>query len=216
MSRVGSRTDIASAVRRSREARASMRRRRRSMLLGVGLSIAAASGTLFAVTGVTSSDLVQAATSQVKSLADLLGARSPGARMEAQLTKTKHARALAKVRMAPHEKPKTPKADMVEIAQLLGPPPPAPVSVAGAVPGIISPPPSLAFIVGSLPGSEGVVPPPGGGGGPVTVPTTQPREVIPPSALPEPGTWATMLLGFGFIGWRLRRRPKVRVPGKPA
>ncbi|MFL6776017.1 MAG: PEPxxWA-CTERM sorting domain-containing protein [Sphingomicrobium sp.] len=23
--------------------------------------------------------------------------------------------------------------------------------------------------------------------------------------MPEPGTWATMLLGFGLIGWRVRR-----------
>jgi hypothetical protein len=26
------------------------------------------------------------------------------------------------------------------------------------------------------------------------------------SAVPEPGTWAMMLLGFGAIGWSLRRR----------
>jgi hypothetical protein len=31
--------------------------------------------------------------------------------------------------------------------------------------------------------------------------------VITPQAVPEPGTWALMLLGFGLIGWILRRRP---------
>ena len=27
------------------------------------------------------------------------------------------------------------------------------------------------------------------------------------SAIPEPATWAMLLLGFGAIGWSLRRRP---------
>jgi len=34
---------------------------------------------------------------------------------------------------------------------------------------------------------------------------------VPPaaeSAVPEPATWATMLLGFGAIGWAARRRPR--------
>jgi len=30
-------------------------------------------------------------------------------------------------------------------------------------------------------------------------------------AVPEPGTWAMMLLGFGFIGWTLRRQSLARV-----
>jgi hypothetical protein len=29
-------------------------------------------------------------------------------------------------------------------------------------------------------------------------------ETLTP-AVPEPGTWAMMILGFGFVGWRLRR-----------
>ena len=28
----------------------------------------------------------------------------------------------------------------------------------------------------------------------------------PAPAVPEPGTWATMLLGFAVIGWRVRKR----------
>jgi hypothetical protein len=31
------------------------------------------------------------------------------------------------------------------------------------------------------------------------------------SAVPEPGTWAMMLLGFGAIGWQLRRRRSSQV-----
>ena len=29
--------------------------------------------------------------------------------------------------------------------------------------------------------------------------------------VPEPATWAMMLLGFGAIGWQMRRQPKLRV-----
>lgn len=184
-----------------------MRRRRRRALIAASISIAAGSGMLFAVVGVTGSDVVHAAAAQAKSLADLLDARSPGTRTEAQLTKTKHERALAKVRMAPRQPSMAPKTDMVEVAQLLVPPPLEPVSIDASA--SVGSPPSLAQIVGSLPGGGVVVPPGGGGGGPVTVPTTQPREVTPPSPVPEPGTWATMLLGFGIIGWNLRRRAKV-------
>jgi hypothetical protein len=36
----------------------------------------------------------------------------------------------------------------------------------------------------------------------MATPPTSP-ELIP--AVPEPGTWAMTLLGFGFIGWRIRR-----------
>src|SRR5258707_712652 len=54
--------------------------------------------------------------------------------------------------------------------------------------------------------SVGHSPPPGDGGGPVRFPTSEPREELSPSAVPEPGTWAMMLFGFGMIGWRVRRR----------
>lgn len=32
-----------------------------------------------------------------------------------------------------------------------------------------------------------------------------------PGAVPEPGTWAMMLLGFGAIGYSMRKRPALRV-----
>ena len=47
---------------------------------------------------------------------------------------------------------------------------------------------------------------PGGGNPPMITPPTSP-ELIP--AVPEPGTWAMMLMGFGFIGWRIRREKPV-------
>ena len=73
---------------------------------------------------------------------------------------------------------------------------PAGIVFAGAPPGgggggIVAPP-----------GGGEVVNPPPGGGGPVITP--------PVSAVPEPGTWAMMLLGFAMVGLGLRRKRPVR------
>jgi hypothetical protein len=40
-----------------------------------------------------------------------------------------------------------------------------------------------------------------------TIPT--PTPVVPPvaTAVPEPATWAMMIVGFGFVGGTIRRRP---------
>lgn len=46
-------------------------------------------------------------------------------------------------------------------------------------------------------GDGGIVPPPGGGIA---------------SGVPEPGTWAVMILGFFAVGWAMRRRAQLR-PG---
>jgi hypothetical protein len=185
-----------------------MRARQRRITVAVGLAVALAGAGTLSVTGVTGSDLAQAAVSQAKSLADLLNARSPGERTEAQLTKTKHARPLAKPRMRSAQHRQAPKEQTVEIAELLISKP-LPVGLERPLPlTLVSPPPSLAMVVTGGGGGGGVLPPTGGGG-PVTFPTTQPREVITaPSAVPEPGTWATMLLGFGIIAWQVRRRAR--------
>lgn len=55
--------------------------------------------------------------------------------------------------------------------------------------------------IGSLPGGGG-----GGGGGSISTPVV---AIVPPpppvAAVPEPATWAFMILGFGLIGFVLRR-----------
>jgi hypothetical protein len=71
------------------------------------------------------------------------------------------------------------------------------------------PPPGAIFMTppggggGSPPGGGGG--PPGGGGG--SPPGSPPLLVTP--AVPEPGTWMTMLMGFAFIGWSMRRQRAV-------
>lgn len=219
MDRGNAEPNIARAIQRSRDARAAIRRRRRrNFALTAILSVALAGAGTFAVGGLTGNDMVRAAVSQTKSLAELLDMRSPGNRTEAQLTKTKHARALARQRMAPRTRlpvsPPGPAKDRLPgLAELLAAP--GPVATVEAMrsfpPVAIGSPPSLGAIVGPSPGLD-VTSPGGGGGGvpPVTQPTT-PREIIPTSPLPEPGTWATMLLGFALIGWRVKRAPGARM-----
>lgn len=164
----------------------------------------------------TGNDLVHAAVNGANSLSDLLNRRSPGERTAAQLTKTKHAKALAKQRVAPRGHPVAApligKPDFGEVAGLVVGPPT--IDIAPPVPmAAIDIPPLPGLIIGSGPGGE--TPPPGGGGGggggPVTLPTSEPHSPIPVTPLPEPGTWATMLLGFGLLGWRVRRGSKQRI-----
>lgn len=181
-----------------------------ALLLGGGLA--------FTLSGLTAADAVYASVQKAKSLADLLSQRSPGERTEAQLTKNKRARALARHRL-PAPKLGTPPTAM-DLARILLPPgTEVPVTVSNPLPLMQAPPVTLAQIVGtpggggvivSPPGSGGGTPPggttPGGGNPPMITPPTSP-ELIP--AVPEPGTWAMMLMGFGFIGWRIRREKPV-------
>src|SRR5579864_5879650 len=93
MHSVQSKPDIVRAIRRSREARAAMRRRRwRAIAIIGGFAVALGGAGTLTIAGLNGSNVVHAAMSRAKSLADLLDQRSPGARTEGELTKTKHAR----------------------------------------------------------------------------------------------------------------------------
>jgi hypothetical protein len=182
------------------------------------VSIAVALGMTFSLASFTGTDLADAAVSRAKSLMGLMDQRSPGARTEGELTKTKHAgEALA------DREPVLPK----NLAEVLSPPQSmlVPVDIdaqapameldSAIPPGLIVPPafPPGGSIVtppgGGIvtPPGGGIVTPPGGGGDtpPPGPPDTPPDTPPGPPPLPEPGTWMTMLMGFGLVGWALRR-----------
>ena len=175
----------------------------------------------FSVASFGGMSMAEAASTQAKSLAELLDQRSPGTRTAGVLTKTKLDRSVLADRQTV-SKPVVPK----NLAEVLAPPVSAlapidlDVPVAELAP--VSPPPLGAILlpppgggvfvpppgggVVTPPGGGGTPPggggtPPGGGGTPPGPPDTPPG----PPPVPEPGTWMTMILGFGMIGWSLRR-----------
>lgn len=173
-------------------------------------ALALTGSSVWTIGALTGTDMVEAAVTKAQTLADLIGQRSPGARTEGQLTKTKHARVLAKQRATPKIIGLAlPKPGVPQVAQLLESTPllPASLDLEKPVPlaELNAPPPTLGGII--IPGPAS----PPGESPPVTFPGPEPKvPVTPPSAVPEPGTWATMLLGFALIGFRVRRTKSTR------
>ena len=180
-------------------------------MLGGSAAFALAASTALAVANFTGTDLAGAAVSRAASIADLMDGRSPGARTEAQLTKTKAHRVLAERVPAP------PVTVPHNLAEVIAPP------IAEIVPIDLPNAPAMLFAASALPPGAVFFSPPGGGGGglpggggggpgggggsPPGSPPSSPPLVGPP-AVPEPGTWVTMLMGFAFVGWSLRRQRK--------
>lgn len=193
-------------MRRKRRSIVEKRRRNRQLLAAAGALLFAA-GTATTVASFTGTDLAGAAVVRAQSLVDLIAKRSPGGRTEAQLTKTKH-HALAERDAAPPV-PQVP----ANLAEVIAPPAQAIVPVDLGPPlqlGFLEAPP-LPTLFMPPPGGPPNVPPPGGGGGgccsgPPSSPPDTPPNTPPPPPVPEPGTWLTMLLGFGFVGWAMRRQ----------
>jgi hypothetical protein len=192
-------------MRRKRRSIVERRRRNRRLLAGTAALLFAAC-TATTVASFTGTDLAGAAAVRAQSLVDLISQRSPGARTEAQLTKTKH-RALAERDTAPaiaHVP--------ANLAEVIAPPLPDMVPVDLAPPlqlSFFEMPPLPGLLMPPPPGGGGV--PPGGGGGgccggPPSSPPETPPNTPPPPPVPEPGTWMTMLLGFGLVGWAMRRK----------
>jgi hypothetical protein len=157
------------------------------------------------------------ASEAAKTVASLFEARSPGERLAGALASLKqkrqpllHERALPKVR-----RPLSPLAAIVAAP----PPPIATVPVFEAVGGPKPGGPGVPVALTTPPGGGPVVfpftPLPGGGGGvilppPTTITPPPGPPIVPttptPSGVPEPGSWAMMLLGFVLIGGALRRK----------
>lgn len=196
----------------------------------VGLWAAAATGLAGGLTATTENFSVPVIAA-VQDAASLIRGRSPGQRGPVSLLKGKgkgkfralpSERALAASRApAPDALPVPllaagqPFLDAPELAFAFGPPLLAELPAFGvAAPGFAAVFPGLPVLVGGIGGGVGVIgggggggvtPPPTGGGGTTPPPTPAPPPVVTP-AIPEPGTWATMLTGFGMVGWALRRR----------
>ena len=176
------------------------------------LSLAVALGMAFSLESFAGTDVADAAVNRVKSLMDLIDQRSPGERTEAELTKHK------KDALAEREPALFPKI----LADVLAPPAAAlaPVGIDAPVPPAelaSALPPAIFLIPSATPPGGGVITPPGGGtiippGGGTpppggnTPPPGPPDTPHGPPPLPEPGTWMTMILGFGLIGWMMRRK----------
>jgi hypothetical protein len=193
-----------------RRRRRVVQRRRRLRMMGAAAAFIVALGSALGIASLTGTDLAGAAATRAETLMDLLDKRSPGERTEGQLTKTKTRQHM----LADQVAVPPPRAPM-EVAQLIAPPPGiVPVDVGGppAELALTTPPQPLGAIFASPPGGGGGGPPGGGGGtpgGPGSPPNSPP---LTPPAVPEPGTWLTMLAGFGCVGWMLRRQ-KARLAG---
>lgn len=217
---VDKRATISEAVARSRSMRRAMQRRRRRLTLAAFLAAGAGVPVSLSLVGVTGNDVVHAAVNSASSLADLFGKRSPGERTAAQLTKTKHAKQSSSAVAPPDRKSRVPSVvrehGFDEVAQILVAPPPA-IDIAPPVEEASADIPTLADLIGSTPDVLGAPPGGSGGGGSSSFPASEPRQPLTPvAAVPEPATWATMLLGFAMLGWRMRRRPSKRGVRKPA
>ena len=192
-------------IGRARAYRARVQRRRRRMaILAAGALLAAGLGTAFSLASFAGGDLAEAAVTRAKSLIDLMDQRSPGVRTAAELTKIKRKHKA----LAQRELPEVPK----NLAEVIAPPTKAlaPVTIA-TTPGELQLPSPPGEVL--LPPPGGAVPPSGCCGGHTPPPHNPPLPPPPPPALPEPGTWMTMIVGFGLTGWSIRRS-KIAVPAR--
>jgi hypothetical protein len=209
---------------RARHAKRAAARRRRQMILSGAIAFTAVVAAPLSVASYLGVESQIPGVAAAKSFMAMMSERSPGDRTKAELTRTKHrAVAAPKQRALGKITPPPPK----ELVEAIAPPPP---KIAEGVP-LAAAPTTLGplLIAPSTPGGI-VIPPsaptPGGTGGPSPpgigeptppgveepTPTTQPPppgddEPPPmPPVVPEPGTWGTMLLGFGLTGLMMRRR----------
>lgn len=190
------------------------------MTVAGALCLAAMISAPLAVTSLGSKGIALPGLASAQQLMSMLDARSPGEREKGALAQSKIKKRLAQV---PRERalgktfpPKPPAIE--QLARVVVPAPPVPVESVPPVAPLI--PPAAADIIspagliasappfggGPIIGGGGLLPPPPPSGG-----NAPPTAEVPPggpvvSPVPEPGTWLTMLLGFGIIGTAMTRR----------
>jgi hypothetical protein len=145
----------------------------------------------------------------VQSIMALLDQRSPGERTKGELTKTKRKHKVLSSSWPAIARTIQPvKSAAVEESPFLPPEAPPEFQMASFTPGSISPPVSFGGGPGGNGGGGGCCGTGGGGGG--TTPSDNP-EKPPVPAVPEPSTWAMLIIGFGAIGSALRRRRRDQI-----
>ena len=160
-------------------------------------------------------DIADEAQKAAQSVVEMMKQRSPGARTGDILTKTKSRKyavlssaiegpsapksaAAPPAVLGPMEAPGAPVTELAQLAPVDAPP----VIAAMYLPpwaGGGGPPSQCCSGGGGPPGPPG---PPGGPGGP----SWPPVPPGPTPGVPEPATWAMMLLGFAASGWSIRRQ----------
>jgi hypothetical protein len=163
-----------------------------------------------------------AVAAAVKDPVSLLAQRSPGERAPGAMYSTKPARVASartspapRERVLPIERVREPAAPLAEVPETGLPVIDAPIQVAEAMAG---PPGAVPFIAppfgpGMVIPGPGPGPNPGPGPDPGPGPGPDPEPPLPP--IPEPATWAMLLMGFFSIGAALRWRERGGT-GQPA
>jgi len=232
-SRTGRRLNASGRARRAKRAAA---RRRRQMFLSGAVAFTAVVAAPLSVASYLGVESSIPGIAAAKSFMAMMSERSPGDRTKAELTRTKHRtapapkqRALGKITPPPPPKefveaiaPPPPKvAEGVPVAMapttlgplIVGPSTPGgiiiptsspiPGGTGGSTPpGTEEPTPTNPTEPQPPPGDDQPQPPPGDDG--LTPTPTGPLPT--PPVVPEPETWATMMLGFGLTGLMMRRR----------
>jgi len=196
-----------------------------------GLVAAIALGGALSADRWTAADLASRTIHGARSLMALMSQRSPGVRMADGLALTKAKAPMPPVpganlppplgtswRMVVPPPPQSvdivtlnspPLVPLIALSSFVTPPPlgllPPPPGGGGFFPPPGGGPPFTPPVGGFFPPPGGGGPPPPGGGPPVGPPGPTPGPPSVPS-VPEPGTWTLMLVGFGLIGWSLRKR----------
>jgi hypothetical protein len=200
--------DIARAIRRATQARLAMRKRRRRALAAViGLPLSAVIGFGMWTASASGVDVAQVAARHAADLVDLLNQRSPGARTAAQLTKTKRLTEALNTK-GPPAPSRSILAKPPSLADLLA----APVDISlpqiseSFAPLEQSPLPAISIALsGGDAGSSPLFPP--GTESTASVPPGESKiPIVDTPAVPEPQSWALMLLGFALVGWKVRGR----------
>lgn len=193
------------------EVRGGAMRPRVSTLAAVLIALLIAVAVALPLPNLGGASIAITAIHRAKSFVELMHQRSPGKRLVGHLAQTKHKklavheRALPKIRRRAPQRVAMiafPSALPPALVEAFGPALPMQMASLEAVPvGPFSEQPLWPFPP-STPSGGFILPP-------TEIPTPTPPvgPIAPPkAALPEPGSWAMMLLGFAVLGWGLRSR----------